>query len=73
MASNETYFADIWFSVVKTAEDVMDLGVDYCRPVKTSHKSFCLDTLEKLMIYWPGGSYLVMKITPRVPGDIPLM
>ena len=22
---------------------------------------------------WPGGSYLVVKITPRVLGDIPLM
>ena len=37
------------------------------------HKGFFLSTLEKLMKYWPGGSYLVLKITPSVPGDIPLM
>ena len=34
---------------------------------------FCLDTLEKLIKYCPGGSYLVMKITPRVPGGRPLL
>ena len=25
------------------------------------------------MKYWLGGSYFVLKSTPRVPGDIPLM
>ena len=34
---------------------------------------FCLATLDKLMKYWSGGLYLVLKITPRVPGDRPLM
>ena len=48
-------------------------GVDYCRPVKTSHKGFCLATLEKLMKDWPGGSYLVLKSTPRFPGESPLL
>ena len=48
-------------------------GVDYCGPVKTSHKVFYLDTLEKSMKYWPGGSHLVRKSTPRVPGDRPLV
>ena len=48
-------------------------GVDYCGPVKTSHKGFCLATLEKFMKYWPGGSYLVMKINTIVPGGIPLV
>ena len=48
-------------------------GVDYCRPVKTSHKIFCLATLEKLMKYWSGGSYLGLKSTPRFPGEITLL
>ena len=54
-------------------EEAMDEGVDYCGYVKTSHKGFYLDTLEKMMKYWPGGSYLVMKSTPRVPVGRPLM
>ena len=28
-----------------------------------------LATLEKLSKLWPGGSYLVMRITPIVPSD----
>ena len=34
---------------------------------------FFLDTLEKLMKYWPGGSYLVMNSNPRFSGEIPLL
>ena len=26
-----------------------------------------------LVKYWPGGSYLVMRINPRVPGGIPIL
>ena len=46
-------------------------GVDYCGPVKTRHKGFCLATLEKLMKDWPGGSYLVLKSTPIFPSESP--
>ena len=48
-------------------------GVDYFRPVKTSHKSFCLATLEKLMKDWPKGSYIFMKSTTIFPGERPLL
>ena len=46
-------------------------GVNYCGPVKTIHKGFCLATLEKLMKDWLGRSYLILKITPRFPGERP--
>ena len=51
----------------------MATGVDYCKPAKTGHKGFCPATLEILMKEWLIGSYLDMKSTPRVPGDIPLV
>ena len=51
----------------------MAAGVDYCRTAKKIHKGFCLATLEKLVKYWAGGSYLIIKITPRVPGGRPLL
>ena len=73
LTSNDAYFADSWFSSVKTAEDITAAGVDYCGPVKTSHKGFCLATLEKFLKYWPGGSYLVLKSTPRFPGESTLL
>ena len=47
----------------------MAAGVDYCGLEKTSHKGFCIATFEMLMKYWPRGSYLVIKITPRVTGS----
>ena len=51
----------------------MASGVDYCGPVKMGHKDFCLATLEIFMKYCPGGSYIVIKITPRVPGGRTLL
>ena len=48
----------------------MDKGVDYWGPLKMTHKGFCLSTLENLMKYWLGGSYIVLESTPRVPDDI---
>ena len=47
--------------------------VDYYGLAKTSHKGFCLTTSEKLMRYWPGGSYLVMKSTQKFLGGITLI
>ena len=45
LTSNDTYFDDIWFSSVKTANEAMDTGLDYCGPAKTIHKGFCIATL----------------------------
>ena len=41
--------------------------------MKTSHKDFCLATLEKLIKYWLGCSYIAMKGTPIFPGGRSLM
>ena len=55
MTSNDTYFADNWFSYVKTAEEAIAAGVNYCGPAKMSDKDFCLAMLENFMKDWPGG------------------
>ena len=47
MTLYDTSFSDSWFSHVKTAEDEMATEVDYCGPVKTSHKVFCLATCDE--------------------------
>ena len=54
MKSNDAYFADSWFSGVKTAKETMYEGVDYCGLTKTSHKGFCVATLENFMKDWLG-------------------
>ena len=73
LSSNDNLFDDIWLNRVKIAEEENAQVVDYCGPLKTSHKVLCLDNLEKLTKECPGGSHIVMNISPRVPGYIPLM
>ena len=40
MSSKTTYFADIWFSGLKTADNVIANVEDYCGPEDTSNKVF---------------------------------
>ena len=46
ISSNDTFFDDIWFSLFKKEEEENTQEEDYYRPVKTSHKRFCLYMLE---------------------------
>ena len=39
---NDTYFSDICFSVVKTAQDYLSDLVYYCRTLNTIHKVFTI-------------------------------
>ena len=51
LMSNYTYFADIWFSGVETAEWSMTEGLDSCVLVKTIHKfvsSYIIKVNERL-------------------------
>ena len=58
---------------MKTLEESNAEGVHYCRPVKTSHKGIFLATLKKLMKEWTTGSHMVLNISLRTCGDIPLV
>ena len=73
MLSNETYFDEIWFSGVKTADMEINKGVDYYGLVKTIHKVFCISTFKKLTKEWMGGSHSFMMSNPRVTRETPLM
>ena len=73
MSLNENLFDDIWSSGVKIAEEVNVDGIYYCRNLKTSYKVFCLAMLEKSTKESPEGSYPIMRISLRVPGDKPLI
>ena len=46
LPSSDTFFSDICFIVVKTLEEGNAQGVDVCGTDKTSHKRFCMATLE---------------------------
>ena len=51
----------------------MELGVRLIGMVKMNTKGFCKDAIEKLTKDWPGGSYLMLRSNPMVPGDRPLV
>ena len=51
----------------------MELVVELIGMVKTNTKGFCKDTIEKLTKDWHGGSYLVLRSKPMVPGGRPLI
>ena len=51
----------------------MELVAELIGMVKTNTKGLCKETIEKLTKYWPGGSYLMLRSNPMVPGDRPLV
>ena len=51
----------------------MELGVELIGMVKTNTKGFRKDKIENLTKTWPGGSYLVLRSKPMVPGGRPLI
>ena len=51
----------------------MELGAEFVGMAKTNTKGFCTEKIEKLTKNWPGGSYLVLRSKPMVPGGRPLI
>ena len=49
----------------------MKFGDEFIVMAKTNTKVFYKDTIEKLTKDWPGGSYLVLRSKPMIPGDTP--
>ena len=70
---NDTYLADSCLIPMEMSEEAMALGVIYCGPGNTSHKGFCLATLEKLIKYWLVGSYIGINSNQIVTGDRTLL
>ena len=51
----------------------MDVGADMIDMVKTNKKGLFKEKIEKIKNDWTGGSYLVLRSKPMVPGDRPLI
>ena len=58
-----------WFASKSSAEAAKYIGADLIGLVKNSTKGFCEGNIKNHMVYWTGGSYLVFKRNPTVPGD----
>ena len=64
---------DIWFASKKAAEAAMEVGAKFIGMVKKNNKAFFKETIDNLTKDWTGGSYLVLRIKPIVPGDRPII
>ena len=56
------------FSSNKASEAEMEVVAELIGMVKKNTKGFCKETIENLTKDWPGGSYLMLRIKPMVPG-----
>ena len=70
---NDCFIFDSWFAYKKSAEASMEVGAELIGMVNKNTKGFCKETIENRTKDWPGGSYLVLRIKPMVPGDMPLI
>ena len=71
--TKDCFLSDSWFASNKVEETAMGVGSGLIGMVKTNIKVFCKYTIEKLTQDCPGGSYLVLRIKPMVPGYRPLI
>ena len=62
------FIFDSWFSSSKLEEAVMVVGLEIIGMAKTRTKLLFRDTIENHINNWPGGSYLLLRIKPMVPG-----
>ena len=71
--TKDCFLFDSWFGSKGAAESLMEFGAESVFMVNTNTKAFCKENIEKLTKDWPGGSYLVLKSNPMLPGDRPLI
>ena len=62
-----------WFVFKKAAEATLEVDAKFIGMLKTNTKRLCKESIEKLINYWPGDSYLVLRRKHMEPGDRPLI
>ena len=70
--TKDCFLFDSWFASKKASKAVMEVGSEWIGMLKTNIKGFFKDNIEKLTKDWPGGSHLVLRSKPMVPGERPL-
>ena len=72
-STRDVFLFDCWLLSKKSMEADTSVGVDLVGMVKTNTKAFCKAVIEGLAEDWPGGSYIVLRSNPMVPGEIPIL
>ena len=58
---------------MKSVEEATSIGVDLIEMLRTNTKGFFKATIEGLTKDWPGGSYILLRRNPMVPGERTLL
>ena len=69
--TKDCFLFDSWFASKISAEAAMEVGANLIGTAKTNTKGFCKETNKNIAKDCPGGSYLVLRSNPMVPGDRP--
>ena len=72
-STRDFFLFDIRFLSNKAAEAAAPIGVDLIGTVKANTKRFCKPTIEGLIKYWNGGSYIVLRRNLMMIGESPLL
>ena len=67
--TKDCFLFDSSFASKKGEKSAMEVGAELIGMMKTNTKGLCKETIEKLTRDWPGGSYLMLRSKPMVPGD----
>ena len=67
----DCFLFDSWFSSNKSEESVMEVGAEFIGMVNNNNKGLCKDTIGELKNDCTGGSYLLLRSKPMVPGGRP--
>ena len=63
------FLFDSWFASKKAAEAAMEICAELIGTMKTNTKGIYKEIIEKITNYWSGGSHLVLRSKPMIPGD----
>ena len=69
----DCFLFDIGLSSKNLEEAAMEFCDNLIGMVKTNTKLFWEETIENLTKDWPGGSNLVLRSKPMVPGSMPII
>ena len=71
--TKDCFLLDSQFSSKKASEAAIEVVAKLVSKVQKNTKVLCKDIIEKITKYWTGGSYLMSRSKPMVPGGRPLI
>ena len=72
-STRDCFLFNSYLSPKKAAEEASYIDIDLIGMVKNNTNGFCKATIEGSIKDWPGGSCILLRSKPMVPGERPLL